>query len=113
MSKKTNKLFKAIADPTRREIFHVLVLASVALSINQISEHFSISRQGVTKHLKVLESAGLVDIQTEGRERFCFANPKALKEVHDWVSFYERFWDERLDSLSDYLDQKKKSGGKK
>ena len=103
LSKQT--VFKAIADPTRREIFHLLVMASAALSINEISDHFTISRQGVTKHIRMLNEAGLVNIQPEGRERFCLANPKPLKEVRDWVSFYEKFWEDKLDSLGDYLDK--------
>lgn len=99
-----HKVFKAIADPTRREIFHVLILASSALSINQLSEHFDISRQGVTKHLKLLQEAQLVQIRNQGREKFCQANPKPLEEIKEWVSFYEKFWDDKLKKLGDYLD---------
>ena len=105
LSKQT--VFKAIADPTRREIFHLLVMASAALSINEISDHFTISRQGVTKHIKMLNEAGLVAIRPEGRERYCLADPSALKEIHDWVSFYEKFWDDKLRSLGDFLDKTK------
>lgn len=107
MQDKITKLFKAIADPTRREIFHALVIAGTALSITQISNQFDISRQGVTKHIKTLESAGLVFIDSQGRERFCNANPKELKEVNKWLQFYSQFWDSSLQNLSDYLDNKK------
>jgi len=106
MQDKITKLFKAIADPTRRDIFHALVLASTALSITQISTQFDMSRQGVTKHIKTLEEAGLVYINAQGRERFCNANPKQLQEVNKWVKFYEQFWDDSLQKLSDYLDDK-------
>tara|TARA_B100000989_G_C19437530_1_gene425821 strand:+ start:650 stop:979 length:330 start_codon:yes stop_codon:yes gene_type:complete len=106
MSPKINKIFKAIADPTRREIFHILVLASTALSITQISDHFSMSRQAVTKHIKYLEGAGLVEIRENGRERFCQANALPLKEINDWVSFYEKFWDDKLSRLVGHLQQK-------
>jgi len=99
------KLFKAIADPTRREIFHALILATSALSITQISNQFDISRQGVTKHIKTLEGAGLVHIDSKGRERFCNANAKPLKEVNKWLKFYEQFWDDSLQNLSNYLDK--------
>lgn len=106
MQDKITKLFKAIADPTRREIFHALVLATTALSITQISNQFEISRQGVTKHIKTLEEAGLVDINSQGRERYCNANAKPLNEVNKWLKFYEKFWDNSLQNLGDYLDEK-------
>jgi len=100
-----NLLFKAIADPTRREIFHALVVASVAMSINTISEKFDITRQGVTKHIKTLEEAGLITIESKGRERFCSADANPLKEMNDWLRGYEQFWDDALDRLEDHLDR--------
>ncbi|PIA79241.1 transcriptional regulator [Gaetbulibacter sp. 4G1] len=100
------RLFKAIADPTRRDIFHALVIATSALSITQISNQFDITRQGVTKHIKTLEEAGLVYINTQGRERFCNANAKPLKEVNKWIKFYEQFWDDKLQNLEDFLNTK-------
>ncbi len=100
------KLFKAVADPTRREIFHALVVAASALSISQISNKFEMSRQGVTKHIKTLEEAGLVMIHTRGRERYCFPDIRPLKEINKWLRFYEQFWDDSLQRLEDYLDGK-------
>ncbi len=102
-----NTIFKAIADPTRREIFHLLVLTSSALSITQISSHFDISRQGITKHIKLLQQAGLVDLNGKGREMFCIANPMPLKQIQDWVNVYEKFWDGKLDNLDKFLTNKK------
>lgn len=107
MQDKITKLFKAIADPTRRDIFHALVIGASALSITHISNQFEISRQGVTKHIKTLEDAGLVTIDNKGRERFCKANAKPLKEMNKWLKFYSQFWDDSLDNLGDYLDGKK------
>lgn len=107
MQDKITKLFKAIADPTRRDIFHALVIATSALSITQISSQFDISRQGVTKHIKTLEEAGLVYINANGRERFCNANAKPLKEVSKWVQFYSQFWDNSLQDLDTYLNTSK------
>tara|TARA_R110002073_G_scaffold8207_1_gene45630 strand:- start:75747 stop:76064 length:318 start_codon:yes stop_codon:yes gene_type:complete len=104
MQDKVTKLFKAIADPTRREIFHALIIASSAMAISQISGEFSMTRQGVTKHIKTLEDAGLVSIKNLGRERYCSANPKGLKEVTKWLKFYEQFWEGSLDKLGNYLD---------
>ncbi len=102
-SQRISKIFKAIADPTRREIFHALVVASVAMPITQISEQFDISRQGVTKHIKTLEDAGLIKISSQGRERYCQADPKPLQMVYDWLGFYDKFWDDALDRLDDHL----------
>ncbi len=100
-----NKIFKAIADANRREIFHVLVMAGTAMSMTQISEQFDISRQGVTKHIKMLEDAGLVKTRAKGRERFCIAYPQQLQQVKDWIAFYDKFWDTKLDDLGKFLDQ--------
>ena len=106
MQDKITRLFKAIADPTRRDIFHALVIATSALSITQISNQFSMTRQGVTKHIKILNEAGLVQMNEQGRYRFCFADPKPLKEVNKWMQFYSQFWDDSLDKLGGYLDIK-------
>ena len=103
MSEKRNKIFKAIADPTRREIFHLLVFGS-ALSISQLSLEFDISRQGVTKHLKVLEDAEMVKIEQKGREKVCFAEAEALLEIKNWLSTYDKFWDDKLKDLGEHLD---------
>ncbi len=105
MQDKTNKIFKAIADPTRREIIHALVVASVALPITDISAQFEISRQGITKHIRILEDADLVSIKKSGRESIVFANPAPLKEIKDWLQFYEQFWDNSIKGLIDYLDK--------
>ena len=104
MQNNITKILKAIADPTRREIFHALVVAATALPITQVSANFDISRQGVTKHLKTLEDAGLVVISTEGRERYCKADARPLSEINQWLKFYERFWNESMDKLGNYLD---------
>lgn len=105
MQDKITQIFKAIADPTRREIFHALVVAATALPITQISSQFDMSRQGVTKHLKTLEDANLVKIETKGRERFCYADTKPLMEINKWLQFYEQFWNDALGDLSSYLDK--------
>ncbi|MDG1476672.1 MAG: metalloregulator ArsR/SmtB family transcription factor [Vicingaceae bacterium] len=106
MQQKIDKIFKAIADPTRREILHALVVASVALPITDISAKFDISRQGVTKHIKILADANLVEIKKNGREQMIYPNPKSLKTVSDWLKFYENFWDDKLKNLANYLDNK-------
>ena len=106
MSSTIDKVFKAIADPTRREIIHLLVIAATSLSITQITQQFDISRQGVTKHIKSLEDAGLVHITHQGREKYCTASPVPLKIVYDWLTNYEQFWGDKLNKLGDFLDEK-------
>lgn len=98
--------FAAIADPTRRAIIDLL--AQQELNINQISEHFSaISRQAVTKQLKYLEDSGLVNIEKSGREKYCHLALENLEEVNSWLKQYEKFWNNKLDKLGDYLKKKK------
>jgi DNA-binding transcriptional ArsR family regulator len=108
MSKKFNidKIFKALADANRREIFHLLVVATSALSLTQITAEFEISRQGVTKHIKLMEDAGLIQTQSKGRERFCEVNATPLNEIKDWLAVYDKFWDNKLKGLGDFLDKK-------
>jgi DNA-binding transcriptional ArsR family regulator len=80
------------------------MFVSSALSITQITAEFNMSRQGVSKHIKILEKAELIQITIKGRERYCKANPKTLKEIIDWLSLYEKFWDNSLNNLSSYLN---------
>ena len=79
MSNRLNSIFRSIADPTRREIFHLLVVTSAALSISQIADHFDISRQGITKHLKVMQQAGLLDISVKGERAILHGKCRAPK----------------------------------
>lgn len=79
--------FKAIADKTRRDIYKILSERD-GLTINQISDNFKISRQGITKHLKMLESSGLVKIEKYGRERKCYASKAPLNSVKEWVTYF-------------------------
>ncbi len=99
-----DRIFKAIADPTRRSIFHALVIAGSAMPINEVAERFEMSRQGVTKHIKILEAAKLIQIHQRGRERFCMASAQPLKSISQWLQFYEQFWDQSLDRLGQHLD---------
>jgi DNA-binding transcriptional ArsR family regulator len=93
---KINNIFKALADPTRRELFHILVVASAAMSLSQLAEQVDMTRQGVTKHVKLLEAAGMVTSSELGRERFCVADLTSLREIRDWVTYYEKFWDSAI-----------------
>lgn len=98
--------FAAIADPTRREIIDLL--AKDSLNINQISEHFnSVSRQAVTKQLKYLKDSGLIIIQKNGREKYCYLSLDNLSEVNNWLIKYRKFWSKKLDNLDHYLNKQK------
>ncbi|MFD1614596.1 ArsR/SmtB family transcription factor [Gelatiniphilus marinus] len=72
----------------------------------KFQNQFKITRQGVTKHIKTLKAVGLVNIDAQGRERFCNANPKPLEEISQWLEFYEQFWDDKLGNLGNYFDNK-------
>lgn len=103
MNRANYSIFKAIADPTRREIIHLLTTGS-ALTINEITNQFSASRQAITKHIKLLSAAGLIYIEQRGRQRYCHSDVRPLKQVHDWVAGYEQFWTGKLKALGQYLD---------
>jgi len=93
--------FAALADPTRRAI--LARLASGQASVKELAEPFEISPPAVTKHLKVLERAGLITRSRRAQWRPCRLEAKPLREVADWVVSYRRFWEQRLDRLEDYL----------
>lgn len=86
--------FIAIADPTRRSILSLLAAGS--MTISTVVEHFDISRPAVSKHLGVLQEAGLISITEQGRERYCELDQAGFEEIQEWLSFYEAFWQRRL-----------------
>jgi DNA-binding transcriptional ArsR family regulator len=107
--------FSALADPTRRAILARLALGET--SVSELAEPFDMSLPAVSKHLKVLERAGLITRGREAQWRPCRLEPKALKGVDDWLESYRRLWNERLDRLDVYLRQlqarERKRGRKK
>lgn len=101
-----NSTFAALADPTRRAILARLSLGET--SVNQIAEPFGISLPAISRHLKVLEKAGLITRGREAQWRPCKLNPKQLKIAADWLDDYRQFWEESFDRLDDYLQRLKK-----
>ena len=93
--------FAALADPTRRAI--LARLASGETSVTELAEPFAMSLPAVSKHLKVLERAGLIARGREAQWRPCRIQPGALRQVDDWLERYRRFWDASLDRLDHYL----------
>src|SRR5437870_8761234 len=93
--------FAAIADPTRRAI--LARLASGQASVTELAKPFDMTLPAVSKHLKVLEHAGLISRGRDAQWRPCRLEAGRLREVADWVERYRRFWEESLDRLDDYL----------
>ena len=98
--------FAALADPTRRAILARLALGET--SVNELAEPFEISLPAVSRHLRVLESAGLITRSREAQWRPCRLNPEQLKSAADWLEEYRRFWEESFDRLDDYLKELQK-----
>ncbi len=95
--------FAALADPTRRAILARLSLGEI--SVTELAEPFEMSLPAVTKHLKVLEKAGLITRGRHAQWRPCRLKAAPLREVSDWVEQYRRHWEERLDRLGEYLKE--------
>jgi DNA-binding transcriptional ArsR family regulator len=100
--------FAALADPTRRAILARLV--SGGASVTELAEPFDISLPAISKHLKVLERAGLIARGREAQWRPCRLEAGPLKDVADWAEHYRRFWEESFDRLDDYLRELKNRG---
>ncbi|SCF15545.1 transcriptional regulator, ArsR family [Micromonospora coriariae] len=106
----TSAVFAALADPTRRAI--LARLATGEATVNELAEPFPISVQAISKHLNVLERAGLIVRTREAQWRRCRLDPAPLRTLAEWVEQYRRLWDERYDTLDDYLrDLKENSDG--
>jgi len=99
--------FAALADPTRRAI--LTRLAAGETSVTDLAKPFAMSLPGISKHLKVLERAGLITRTREAQWRPCRLEAERLKEVSEWVEHYRRFWEESLDRLDDYLREVQKN----
>lgn len=106
-------VFQAIADPTRREI--IGLIAHQTMTHTAVADSFDVSRQAISKHIKILTECGLIVIKQQGRERYCEAKLDRLKEIASWLEQYNKYWEVKLDSLERYLDklQKDKKHGRK
>jgi DNA-binding transcriptional ArsR family regulator len=103
VAERLDRTFGALADPTRRAI--LARLAKGEASVTELAEPFEMSLPAVSKHLKVLERAGLVSRGRERQWRPARLRVTPLKEVAEWTDRYRRFWDERYDRLDEYLDE--------
>ena len=111
LASKEDDVFAAIADPTRRAL--LLRLAGGERNVTELIEPFSISQPAVSKHLRILRRAGLVRSRKRGRLRVYELEAARLRQVHEWVRHFERYWDQKLDALGDYLDKRKRESDRK
>ncbi|WP_282157620.1 metalloregulator ArsR/SmtB family transcription factor [Shimia thalassica] len=95
--------FRALADPTRRDILRLL--GDRDMTIAEVSAQFDMTRAAVKKHLVMLSDGGLITVRSEGRERINSLNAQALRPVMDWLGWFDRFWDTRLDALKSVIEQ--------
>ncbi len=106
-----DRTFAALADPTRRAI--LARLASGEASVTELAEPFAMSLPGISKHLKVLECAGLIVRSREAQWRPCRLEPRPLKAAADWLEQYRRFWEESFDRLELYRKELQGKGKKR
>jgi DNA-binding transcriptional ArsR family regulator len=112
MADHLSSTFAALADPTRRAI--LARLGTGEASVTELAEPFDMSLPAISKHLKVLERAGLIARSKDAQWRPCHLNPKPLEEAADWIEHYRQFWEQSFDRLSEYLrelqNKEKKDG---
>ena len=99
--KSLDRVFYALSDPSRRKMLRVL--AGNGCQVKDLANSFSFSKAATSKHLGVLEEAGLIKKTRKGRDVLCSINPSTLQNVEEWVHFYRQFWDERLDALEAFV----------
>ena len=102
-SKNLDNTFSALSDPTRRAI--MAKLAEGDLPIMELASPFDMSLPAVSKHIRVLERAGLLIRRKQGRVHYCRLNTKPLRDAAKWLAFYQQFWDAKLDSLANFLEE--------
>ena len=98
-------VFHALADSTRRAIVQALAESKQPRRVSDLARPFRMSLAAVSKHLKVLEQAGLLIRRKRGTSHYLSLNPEALASAEEWLADYHRFWDDRLDELKHYLEQ--------
>jgi DNA-binding transcriptional ArsR family regulator len=98
-----DSVFAALADPTRRRILELL--ASAELCVTELTRSFSVSMPAISKHLRVLEKAGLITRERDGRLHRLHLEAEPMRAAASWIERYRKFWEEQLDALSNYLDR--------
>ena len=104
MTKPTLDAFQVIGDPSRRKM--LMLLSEDNMTINNLADNFDMSRPAVSKHIKILHSAGFISIRDIGRERYCTLKKDGFEELQDWISHFDLFWTSKLKKLETLLNKK-------
>ena len=107
MTDSLQSAFRALADPTRRDI--LVMLSDGDMTLGDVAGRFDMTRAAVKKHLTVLEDGALIWSEPRGRERIHHLNPKAIQPAFDWLKYFDRFWDDKLETLKDVVERKGKT----
>jgi DNA-binding transcriptional ArsR family regulator len=110
-SAELDRVFSALADPTRRAILRRLTHHPA--TINEIAKPFRVSLNAISKHVMRLERAGMLHREIKGRQHYCWVEPRPLREANQWLEHYRQFWEQRLDSLEAYVARKYQASGRK
>jgi DNA-binding transcriptional ArsR family regulator len=97
--------FQVVGDPSRRKM--LMLLTEDSLTINSLADNFDMSRPAVSKHVKILESAGFISIKDIGRERYCTLKNDGFKQLQAWLNFFDQFWATKLKKLEHLLNSKR------
>ncbi len=97
--------FRALSDPTRRQI--LMHLSKSDMTIAEVTNHFDITRGAIKKHLTILQQGDLISVYSRGRERINHLEPLAMKSASDWLNYFSQFWDCKLENLRAALDENK------
>jgi DNA-binding transcriptional ArsR family regulator len=106
LKQKNTDPFQAIGDPNRRLMLRLL--SKESLTINALAQNFDMTRPAVSKHIKILFTAGFISIQDVGRERHCKLNQKGFHDLQQWIDYFDQFWQTKLIKLEDLLNKKSK-----
>jgi DNA-binding transcriptional ArsR family regulator len=101
-------VFIALADPTRRGM--ITRLSKGPASIGELGRPYDITKPAITKHVKILERAGLISRKKDGRVHRCKLNPKPMEQAEDWIEKHRKFWEASLDALARYVEQTRPKG---
>jgi DNA-binding transcriptional ArsR family regulator len=104
MTQPTLDIFQVIADPSRRQI--LMLLSKNSSTINSLAENFDMSRPAVSKHIKILDSAGFISIHDVGRERHCTLKQDGFTALHNWLKYFDQFWASKLKNLENLMNSK-------
>jgi|SRR5450631_126955 len=107
MTVQTLDVFQVIADPNRRQMMQLL--SKDSMTINALAVNFDMSRPAVSKHLKIMYNAGFISITDIGRERYCTLKQDGFNELQDFISYFDKFWINKLQMLETILNNKTKS----